>query len=257
METDKVKKRLLSHVESIFIEKEGCKIQAVTIAGKVFDKEVTNIFNFLDFVTKSAGVANDLLKQIQFNEIEQNTEENKTNQQTQFYNRWIGYSQLFLQMIICRLVDNYSSYLSDVIREIIPSKPEILKSGEQVKLDYILQFDTMSDFLTDLTERKVTNLSYSGFLEIEKWCVDKLGLSLVENDDERNNLIELIETRNIFVHNRGKIGDKYIKNVSNTDFILGQERIIDLDYLIRVIPLVLGCGLKFDEKIAAKFSLSK
>jgi hypothetical protein len=257
METNEIRKRLLSQVESIYMEIDGRKIEAITNAGKIFDKEVTNIFNFLDFVATSAGMANDLIEQIQSNEKEKNAKFDKPNQQNSFHNKWIGFSQLFLQMLICRLVDNYSSYLSDVIRETIPSKPEILKSGEQVKLDYILQFDTMPDFLTDLVERKVTNLSYGGFTEIEKWCFDKLGLQLVETEEERNNLIELIETRNLFVHNRGKIGNKYLKNVPNTTFILGKERLIYLDYLVDSITLVLGCGLKFDENISKKFNLSK
>jgi uncharacterized protein YutE (UPF0331/DUF86 family) len=230
-------------------------IEAVSAAGKVFHKEVNDIFNFLDIVVGSVASVNNVINQGESDESEQNIEENDDAQQTQYHKRWMSYSQLFLQMAVCRLIDNYSSYLSDVIREAIPLKPEILKSGEQVKLEYVLQFDTMSDFLNDLIDRKVTSLSYGGFLDIEKWCVEKLGLSLLKDAEQRDSLIELIETRNIFVHNRGKIGEKYLRNVSNTNFVLGQERLIDLDYLIHTITLLLSCGLNFDEKIAAKFSL--
>jgi hypothetical protein len=114
----------------------------------------------------------------------------------------------------------------------------------------------MPDLLVDLVDRKVTDLSYGGFAEMEKWCGNKLGLPIAKDEEQRNALIELIETRNVFIHNRGKIGAKYIRNVTNTSFVKGQDRIIYLEYFADVIRILGACALTLDEKVAAKFSIS-
>ncbi|HEU0143401.1 MAG TPA: hypothetical protein VFQ47_01330 [Nitrososphaera sp.] len=88
-------------------------------------------------------------------------------------------SQPFLQMFICRLVDHFSTYLSEVVREVLHSKPEILRSGAQVRVDYVLQFSSLEELIADLIDCKVADLSYGGFMELEKWFADKLGVSRI------------------------------------------------------------------------------
>lgn len=165
------------------------------------------------------------------------------------------YSQPFLRMLVCQLVDNFSTYLSEVMREVLHAKPELLRSAEQVRVDYVLQFSSVEELTADLIDRKVADLSYRGFTELDKWFSEKLGLPLVDTEVSRANLIEVIETRNVFVHNRGIIGEKYCRNVTNSSLSLGQIRTIDLDYLIHAFEVLLGCGHSLDEKLGAKFSL--
>lgn len=165
------------------------------------------------------------------------------------------YSQPFLQMLVCRLVDNFSTYLSEVIREVLHAKPEILRSGEQVRVDYVLKFSSLEELTADLIDRKVADLSYRGFAELEKWFTEKLGVSLVDSESRRRDLIEVIETRNVFVHNRGIVGPKYCRNVPDSPFSLGQARTVDLDYLIHAFTVLVGGGHTLDERLGAKYSL--
>ena len=52
-----------------------------------------------------------------------------------------------------------------------------------------------------------------------------LGTNAIES------LIEIRETRNIFVHNSGIVNSKYLENVKITSFVAGQYRTIDEPYL--------------------------
>lgn len=224
-------------------------IDAVTQAGKAHHKELNDIINLFDLIGKAIVKTDKSLKA-----------ESRTDINTQFstfLERLHGKGQIFLQMFICRLVDNFSSYLAEVFREVIQKKPAILRSGEQIKLDYALQFTSMPDLVADLIDRKVTGLSYGGLVEIEKWCKEKLGVSIVTAAQERDDLIELIETRNVFVHNRGIIGEKYIRNVPNTAYIRGQGRAIDPTYLAHTVSVLLSCANDLDQRLAKKFSLIK
>jgi hypothetical protein len=90
---------------------------------------------------------------------------------------------------------------------------------------------------------------------LDKWCSDKLGLPLVETESARGDLIEVIETRNVFVHNGGVVGAKYCRNVTNSPFLLGQKRMIDLDYLIHAFEVLLGCGHSLDERLGPNILL--
>ncbi len=234
-------------------------VNPISIAGKAFHKELNDVFNLFDLVAKSVSGMDKVIRHLQFTDADPEKTVEQSDDKSEFGpygERLRNHSQLFLQMIICRLVDNFSNYLADVIREVIYSKPELLKSKEQLRVDYVLQFDSMPDLLVDLVDRKVTDLSYGGFAEMEKWCDDKLGLPLAKDDEQRDALIELIETRNIFIHNRGKVGAKYLRNVTNTSLVKGQDRIIYLDYFVDAITILGACALTLDEKLAAKYDIS-
>lgn len=229
----------------------------VTASGRYFHNELTAVLNLFDLVSKSVSGMDKVIKHLKptAEGSEEGAQEDDELQFGPYSQRLRDYSQHFLQMIICRLVDNFASYLADVIREVIKVKPELLRSNEQVKVEYVLQFDSMSELVTDLVDRKVTALSYGGFTEMEKWCNEKLKVPIVTDDAERDALIELIETRNVFVHNRGRVGEKYLRTVKQTTLIKGDERLIDLDYFVHAVTILGGAALPLDERVAAKYAL--
>ncbi len=242
----------------VTLAEEGRTIHPVTRAGKIHHQSSTDTLNLFfllfDSLAKTDALAKSLAKENPELAAQFPTDPNFPTLGP--YGLALQkHSQPFLQMFICRFVDQFSTYLSEVIREVLHSRPEILRSGEQVRVDYVLQFSSVEELTTNLIDRKVADLSYRGFVELEKWFADQLGLSLVDRKDARNDLIEVIETRNAFVHNRGIIGSKYCRNVANSPFSLGQERTVDWDYLVHTFTVLLGCGHALDEVLGAKFSI--
>jgi len=237
---------------------QGRTINPVTRAGKTHHQSSTDTFNLFFFLFDSLAKLDKLTKGL----VEANPELAEQIPSDPDYPT-LGpygltlkkYSQPFLQMLVCRLADNYTTYLSEVIREVLHAKPEILRSAEQVRVDYVLRFSSVEELTADLIDRKVADLGYRGVVELEKWFAEKLGVALVDSEHERRDLIEVIETRNVFVHNRGIIGPKYCRNVPDSPLSLGQQRTIDLDYLIHAFTVLVGGGHALDERLGAKFSL--
>ena len=58
------------------------------------------------------------------------------------------------ELTITRTVDNYLSYISDLLALIYKSKPEMLKSEEEERLDFILSFDNLDELRNAIAEKK-------------------------------------------------------------------------------------------------------
>jgi hypothetical protein len=163
--------------------------------------------------------------------------------------------QTLLQMMVCRLVDSYQTYLAEVIQAALRSRPEILRSREQVTVEQVLRFTSLQDFVDDLAARKAGEISYAGFDGFENWFRDRLGVQLVSSPVERTGVIELVETRNAFVHSQGRIGPRYLKRVESTSLNLGDARTIDVDYFFAAARTVTSSVAHVDGDLASKYSL--
>src|SRR5271157_5273614 len=84
------------------------------------------------------------------------------------------YGQELFEAFLVRFVDNFQTYLAAILRDVLRTTPEMLKSRQQtVTLEYLLQFASMEDLQLDLVESRVNSLSYKGFEELEKWFSEK------------------------------------------------------------------------------------
>ena len=166
------------------------------------------------------------------------------------------HSQLLLEMILSRAVDEFSTYLSEIIREVLNKKPEIMRTGEQLRLDYVLGFQSLAELTRDLVDRKVAGLSYRGFTEVLEWLNQKMGISMTSGQANTLAIVEIIETRNLIAHNSSMVGAKYLKKVQGTSFKHGDLRAIDTDYLFTSMDALMVFVRALDEVVAKKFSLA-
>lgn len=165
-------------------------------------------------------------------------------------------SQLLIEMFMARLVDGFQSYLVDLIRAVLKARPEILTSRQpSVSLEDVLQHKTIEDLLQSVIERRVGSLSYEGFAALERWCFER-GLEIMVSETQRTALIELIATRNIIAHNRGRVDERYTKAAGATRFALGDRRKLNGEDYTDAILLLHGVVTATDSAAAAKFGLS-
>jgi hypothetical protein len=165
-------------------------------------------------------------------------------------------AQALLEITLTRVVDGFTTYLSELIRAALRARPELLRSQEQVRLDYALRFSSFDEFREDLVDRKVLDLSYMGFHDLDAWCQSRLGVALVSPSQESDQLTELIETRNAISHARGRVGAKYLRLISDSPFKLGEVRELSVEYLYASAGLLFNAVARVDSEIAAKFDLS-
>jgi hypothetical protein len=129
-------------------------------------------------------------------------------------------SQALLQMILTRVVDGFNTYMSEIIRAALRARPEVLRSQEQVRLDYLLKFTSLDELREDRVDRKVLELGYKGFHDLDEWCQSRLGIV-----------------------------------VRDCSFKLGEVRTLKFDYLYASASLLFNTVSNIDQEMASKFGL--
>ena len=165
------------------------------------------------------------------------------------------YLNLILELWLCRLVESYENYLSSVLKDVFLCCPQILKSSETVKLDEVLKYNTMDDFVTELTEKKINELSYSSFDDLFDFFNKKLGMQIIDNDADKTLIKEAIEIRNISVHNDCVINRRYIKKLDLDENLIGTRRQIKAEYLSHIIDVLYNNVIKLDSRLIKKFDI--
>lgn len=162
---------------------------------------------------------------------------------------------MFVQMIVCRCVDNYLCFVSDLLHAIFLARPESLKSSEQERLDFILQHQSFDELIAAIAEKRVHQLSYQGMDSIAAYFENRLGLTMFENDEERTAIIDLIQCRNLIVHNRGKVNALYVGKVASSKLTIGDVVDFDADELFMSIDRICAAGVHLEQAARTKFSL--
>ena len=158
------------------------------------------------------------------------------------------------QMTMCRIIDNFLSYLKDILTEVVILKPEILKSKDTEKLEFILGFDNMADLISAIVEKKIEDLSYRSFTDITTYFEQKLGISpLIDGDSTF--LKTKIKERNLIVHNRSVINKDFIKECKMEPSLLGTELSYKLRDFFTISSGIVKEVVLIDSKITTKFAI--
>lgn len=207
---------------------------------------------FAIFVTRAADIEDariSLAQTIRPSSIE------GTNLASQAASDLTSHLQLFLQMMLCRAVDNFLTYISQLLSLIFTARPEMLKSGETARLEMILQFKTMEDLIDALVERRVTDLAYQGMRDLAKDLSKRIGFELFERAEDLERAVRIIEVRNLVVHNRGIVNRLFLSRLPGYAQLgdrlemEGKEVLNDMEFLAQSVANI-------DKRAGEKFRLS-
>jgi hypothetical protein len=135
---------------------------------------------------------------------------------------WVYYC-LITEMSLCRAVDNYLTYLTDLLSLVFRTRPESLRSGEEVSLDFVLAHNTRAGLIKALVDRKVNQLSFQGMRSLSEYLFKKLGFALFQNQEDLDRAILLVEMRNLIVHGRGIVNETFTRRVTSSSFSRGKK----------------------------------
>lgn len=163
------------------------------------------------------------------------------------------YRQEHLEMFLNRLIDNFQNYLVELITEVLHSKPNILFSKQPtVSIEQILNKTSIDELLQEIIEDKVNSLSYKGFNHIKSWCTDR-GIPIMDINTEKLN--EYIALRNIIVHNRAVIDEKFIRTVKRSDLKVGEKFKLGVDFFFKAVEVISEFAKETDKETVNKFNL--
>lgn len=174
----------------------------------------------------------------------------------------VSYGYLLSRNLVTTMINNFSSYLSEVIQAAVSKRSEVLRSSEKLSTEEILQFTRVSDIVAYIADKKVNELSYGGLREMERFIAERLGLQLFATDDERKLLTIFIELRNITTHNRSIVNDLFLKRVGTHkfktfSFTLGETHHVDFDEFLILAKNAMDVATRLDQQLIIKFKPPK
>lgn len=158
------------------------------------------------------------------------------------------------ELTFCRVVDNYLLYVSELLALIFRTKPEALKSDEKVSIEMILGHTSLEDLIESLTERRVLGLSLKGIFALNNYLKRRLSFALIEDPALLKVVVEIVENRNLYVHNRGIVNRHYLNRVPDTPLKLG-ERLIPREETRRAMWVLAELVFITDGRAADKFHI--
>jgi hypothetical protein len=161
---------------------------------------------------------------------------------------------LFNQMLLSRSVDNFLTFLADLLFQVFKAKPQLLRSNEAEKLDFVLQFSDMEQLIDALVEKKVIELSHKSLTELQKYFDTRLGVELAQAT-EFEALSNLVEKRNLIVHRRGIMDKAFIRKTQGSDGDVGSSLTITNEHIKDSLVLLLRAASRLDRLVRAKFDI--
>lgn len=178
----------------------------------------------------------------------------KSDSSDQFFDIFF-YEQHLSAMIYVRAIDNFTTYFKDILAEVVLNKPEILKSKETERLDFILSFESNESLIKGIAEKKIEELFYKGIVDKEKYFSERLGIKIFKDEIEKNDINMLIKQRNLVVHNRGKISKEFVHDFPNNNLEVGHTFQFEYDYVSKINTFLNNYLIDLDIELETKFGL--
>jgi hypothetical protein len=157
------------------------------------------------------------------------------------------FEQILLQMVYARAVDDFLTYLSELVSLIFKTRPETLRSNEQrIPLERILQYSSMDDLVNALTEERIMALAYQGMAQLSDDLDKRLKFALFETPALASEAVHTVEIRNLVVHNRAIVNNTFLSRLDRAS--------------IDTTAYKVGLGITFDPQMvrnAAFFLLER
>ncbi|MGZ3622564.1 MAG: hypothetical protein ACXWPG_05655 [Ktedonobacteraceae bacterium] len=170
----------------------------------------------------------------------------------------------WLEVMICRNIDRFLYYITRILRKIFISYPHHLTNSEnkirgttdsKVDVREVLEAGSIDEFIKRYADKKVHELGYLGLGKLVEYLNNKLGLKFDTTLPDFQDACELVEVRNIIVHNAGRVSTVYLQRSRREDLQLnGVYPLSKNDVLIMTDKLNKVAG-ELDLRIVTKFKL--
>jgi hypothetical protein len=244
-----------------------------SVPGRRYYEESVRHIDFLNFIvnlamsvdTKTKEAAQALLEiELLSGAPECEEDENRLEDLRKTTNEGAGarrsfkqFLQFIYELMICRAVENFLAYISELLALVYSSKPEMLKSSEMVTIEFVIDHTSREELLKALVERKIDKLAYQGMRDLNEELGKRIGFSLFTDQRCLEKAIVVIENRNLIVHNRGIINKIYLTRTSLTDAQLGKPLTLDVDGVGDQLAFLNTTVLDLDRRAAEKFGICR
>jgi len=155
--------------------------------------------------------------------------------------------KILTRILFSSFVDNFETYLSDLLYEIYLAKPETLKSKQEVTVEEVLNCSDMQDFKNYIAKQKISKLqkgSVKGFVQDNKQIRD---LNVLDKSTQ-DKIDRILQIRHLYSHRNGIIDEKFLQFYTgltlNSEHQMSIAEICDkFEYLIEIINKIDNAGI--------------
>jgi hypothetical protein len=129
------------------------------------------------------------------------------------------------------LVAIFKGYLSDIVEEIIKIHPNMIKSMNQLRVMGTITQGNRKQTISYLTEKAARYLESAYFGDVIKYFKTNFKIDLSKSGVKPEKIIEIIASRNIHIHNKGIVNQRFSKNVKDNTLKMGTYKHITKEFL--------------------------
>jgi len=157
------------------------------------------------------------------------------------------------RILFSSFVDNFETYLSDLLYEIYLAQPSTLKSRQQVSIEEVLNCTDLEDFVKYIAKQKISKLqrgSVRGFIS-ENRQISELGVL----DETRQSEIEkILQVRHLYSHRNGIVDEKFLQFFVG-QFSLNEEHKMPVEEICNKLCFLCEIVNIIDDEAMKKYNL--
>jgi hypothetical protein len=163
--------------------------------------------------------------------------------------------KILARILFSSFVDNFETYLSDLLYEIFLAKPATLKSSSTVTVKEVLDCSDLQEFVNYLAKQKIDKLqkgSVKGFISDNSQINN---LNVIDNL-KQNEIERVLQIRHLYSHRNGIVDDKFLQYFTG-EFALNLEHQMSIDEICDKLCYLAEIAHQIDSAAVAKYKLAQ
>jgi hypothetical protein len=169
--------------------------------------------------------------------------------------KFLEYEKMLHEMILCKCVDIFNIYVSNILAMIYLKNPKTLSSSKQIDIKFILNHENMDELIYAIAEKKISELTYKSIEELNNIIFNEIGLQLIDDKSDLELLSMINAIRNLIVHSNSIIDNTFLRIVKGCNQTKGEALNLSSKDVYDWIVFIHSQSKIIDKKVSKKFSL--
>ena len=165
------------------------------------------------------------------------------------------HSAVLGEMIFCRGVNSFLTYLADLMTLIYEKYPKKLSSSKQTTYRFCIEHHLAGDLISALAEKTVMELTHQSLDVLVEYFKKNLDLVLFTKGAHLANAGLCVDIRNVITHNRGIVNRFFIQRNPRFADDLGKRVVLSERERREMLSTLGYCARQLDVRAIKKFGL--
>jgi Putative DNA-binding domain len=163
--------------------------------------------------------------------------------------------KILTRILFSSFVDNFETYLSDLLYEIFLAKPTTLKSKSTITIQEVLDCSDLQEFIDYLAKQKISKLqkgSVKGFIADNAQIKD---LNVIDNI-KQDEIEKILQIRHLYSHRNGIVDEKFLKYFTG-EIALNMEHQMSVNEICDKLCYLAEIAHQIDLSAIVKYQLAQ